>query len=152
MTRWGEPFIIVAVSVVFVFVNVMKHMLQGRTSHITSYWRVESETGVFGIPLTTLVEWDQKRVNNPALRVPLVLEDIITFLLENAIEDEGILRKSGSSARIKALKQVGDAFVTEGHKCGLALLLQVPYHGFSEESKRMGQSPVSLQSAAMHSL
>nr|CAB3222841.1 rho GTPase-activating protein 18 [Phallusia mammillata] len=63
------------------------------------------ELGVFGVSLSTLVEWDQKRLNNPSIRVPLLLREIISFLEENALQDEGILRKSGSSARIKSLKQ-----------------------------------------------
>ena len=61
---------------------------------------------MFGIPLTVLVDSDRKRTNNPELRVPLVLSEIISFLENNALQDEGILRKSGSAARIKALKQV----------------------------------------------
>ena len=65
-----------------------------------------SECGVFGIPLSVLIENDRKRTNNNDLRVPLVLSEIISFLEKNALENEGILRKSGAAARIKLLKQV----------------------------------------------
>ncbi|CAK8697181.1 unnamed protein product [Clavelina lepadiformis] len=63
------------------------------------------DSGVFGIPLTTLVECDRKRTNNPNICVPLVLSQIISFLETNALRDEGILRKSGSAARTKMLRQ-----------------------------------------------
>nr|XP_039258806.1 mucin-5AC-like [Styela clava] len=63
------------------------------------------ETGLFGIPLTTLLESDQKRQSNPQLRIPLVLRETITFLENNGLQDEGILRVPGSAVRIKNLKQ-----------------------------------------------
>ncbi|XP_078480962.1 rho GTPase-activating protein 18 isoform X2 [Ciona intestinalis] len=63
------------------------------------------DAGVFGSPLTTLLEWDRKRTNLPTIKIPQVLREIIIFLETKALKDEGILRKSGSAARIKLLKQ-----------------------------------------------
>nr|XP_018673262.1 rho GTPase-activating protein 12 isoform X1 [Ciona intestinalis] len=63
------------------------------------------DAGVFGSPLTTLIEWDRKRTNLPTIKIPQVLREIIIFLEAKALKDEGILRKSGSAARIKLLKQ-----------------------------------------------
>lgn len=67
---------------------------------------LSSETGLFGIALTTLLEWDQKRQAETSIRVPLVLQEIITFVEKNGLNDEGILRVPGSALRIKNLKQV----------------------------------------------
>ena len=52
------------------------------------------------------MEWDQKRIGVKGLRVPLVLSEIISFLEANALKTEGVLRKCGSTARTKLLKQV----------------------------------------------
>uniref|UniRef100_H2Z4G0 Rho-GAP domain-containing protein n=1 Tax=Ciona savignyi TaxID=51511 RepID=H2Z4G0_CIOSA len=63
------------------------------------------DAGVFGSPLTTIIEWDRKRTNIPTIKIPQVLQEIILFLEGKALKVEGILRKSGSAARIKLLKQ-----------------------------------------------
>jgi len=63
------------------------------------------DISVFGLPLTTLVERDQIRLNNNKLTVPLVFTEIINYLESKSLDCEGILRKSGSSARSKLLKQ-----------------------------------------------
>ena len=62
---------------------------------------------MFGTPLSTLVDWDKKRIQSEEkLMVPMVLSEILSFLEKNGLKTEGILRKCGSTARMKLLKQV----------------------------------------------
>ncbi|KAL2091429.1 hypothetical protein ACEWY4_013692 [Coilia grayii] len=61
------------------------------------------ESSVFGVPLATLVENDQKIKGNTS--IPLVLHSLLSFLEKKAIDSEGILRVSGSQVRIKLLQQ-----------------------------------------------
>lgn len=61
------------------------------------------EHGIFGVPLDTLLEQDQKR--EPHARIPLVFQEIISYLVKYCLDSEGILRIPGSSSRIKQLRQ-----------------------------------------------
>uniref|UniRef100_UPI00398F67AB rho GTPase-activating protein 18-like isoform X2 n=1 Tax=Pristiophorus japonicus TaxID=55135 RepID=UPI00398F67AB len=62
---------------------------------------------LFGVPLTHLIENDQKIV--PNTKVPLFLKQLLCCLEDKGLETEGILRISGSVARIKNLQQELDA-------------------------------------------
>jgi len=77
------------------------------TSDEQSQSYLNLEPGLFGTPLTTLVDWDKKRIRSEEkLSVPLLLSEILSFLEKNGLKTEGILRKCGSAARMKLLKQV----------------------------------------------
>lgn len=77
------------------------------------------ETGLFGVLLTTLLEWDQKRHSDMNIRIPLVLKQIIGFLEKNGLTDEGILRVPGSAVRIKNLKQDLESRFSQSSQTGL---------------------------------
>ncbi|XP_031423394.1 rho GTPase-activating protein 40 isoform X2 [Clupea harengus] len=62
-----------------------------------------SESLLFGVSLATLVESDQKIKANT--NIPLILQSLLSFLEKKGIDSEGILRVSGSQARIKLLQQ-----------------------------------------------
>ncbi|XP_076123525.1 rho GTPase-activating protein 40 isoform X1 [Alosa pseudoharengus] len=62
-----------------------------------------SDSSLFGVPLATLVENDQKVKANT--NIPLILQSLLSFLEKKGIDSEGILRVSGSQARIKLLQQ-----------------------------------------------
>lgn len=61
------------------------------------------DNSLFGVPLSTLVENDQKVKAN--MSIPLILQSLLSFLEKKGIDSEGILRVSGSQSRIKLLQQ-----------------------------------------------
>ncbi|KFP30164.1 Rho GTPase-activating protein 28, partial [Colius striatus] len=61
------------------------------------------ENGLFGAPLTILLENDQKKV--PGIKVPLIFQKLLLKLEETGLETEGILRVPGSASRVKNLHQ-----------------------------------------------
>lgn len=61
------------------------------------------ENGLFGVPLTVLLENDQKKV--PGVKVPLIFQKLLLKLEETGLETEGILRVPGSASRVKNLHQ-----------------------------------------------
>ncbi|XP_077126345.1 rho GTPase-activating protein 28 isoform X2 [Ranitomeya variabilis] len=61
------------------------------------------ENGLFGVPLTTLLEIDQKKV--PGTKVPLIFQKLFQRLEETGLETEGILRVPGSASRVKSLRE-----------------------------------------------
>uniref|UniRef100_A0AAY4A0Y9 Rho-GAP domain-containing protein n=1 Tax=Denticeps clupeoides TaxID=299321 RepID=A0AAY4A0Y9_9TELE len=61
------------------------------------------ESGIFGVPLTTLLENDQKKL--PGSRVPLVFKKLLSKLEQTGLQTEGILRVPGSASRVKHLRQ-----------------------------------------------
>ncbi|XP_066480201.1 rho GTPase-activating protein 40 [Tiliqua scincoides] len=65
-------------------------------------WKA-TEHKLFGVPLGTLLENDQKLL--PNTRVPLILQALLSCLEKKGLDTEGILRVSGSQARIKSLEQ-----------------------------------------------
>ncbi|XP_027675353.2 rho GTPase-activating protein 40 isoform X2 [Chelonia mydas] len=59
------------------------------------------ENRLFGVPLSTLLENDQKLI--PNTKVPLILQALLSCLEKKGLDTEGILRVSGSQTRIKSL-------------------------------------------------
>lgn len=65
--------------------------------------RAGSESPLFGVPLATLLENDQKV--KPSTTTPLILQALLSFLEKKGVDSEGILRVPGSQSRIKLLQQ-----------------------------------------------
>ncbi|XP_068199309.1 rho GTPase-activating protein 18 isoform X2 [Antennarius striatus] len=62
------------------------------------------ESGLFGVPLATLLDQDQRRA--PGTKVPFILQRLICHIeQEGGLDTEGLLRISGAAARVKALCQ-----------------------------------------------
>ncbi|KAL4218017.1 Rho GTPase activating protein 18 [Mactra antiquata] len=61
------------------------------------------DTGIFEVPLTTLMENDTKR--QPQCMIPLVFLEIISYMTRCCLDSEGILRIPGSVTRVKQLQQ-----------------------------------------------
>ncbi|XP_034022000.1 rho GTPase-activating protein 40 isoform X2 [Thalassophryne amazonica] len=61
------------------------------------------DSPLFGVPLATLLENDQK-VKTSAT-TPLFLQALLSFLEKKGVDSEGILRVPGSQSRIKILQQ-----------------------------------------------
>ncbi|XP_076872704.1 rho GTPase-activating protein 18 isoform X2 [Brachyhypopomus gauderio] len=70
------------------------------------------ETGLFGVPLSTLLEQDQKSI--PGTRVPLILQRLISHIEDEGLNTEGLLRVPGVSARVKAVCHDLDVQFYEG--------------------------------------
>uniref|UniRef100_A0A671QBN4 Rho GTPase-activating protein 40-like n=1 Tax=Sinocyclocheilus anshuiensis TaxID=1608454 RepID=A0A671QBN4_9TELE len=62
------------------------------------------ESCLFGVPLASLVESDQKI--KPNTQIPLFLQTLLSFLEKKGLDSEGILRVPGSQSRIKVLQQM----------------------------------------------
>ncbi|XP_052249565.1 uncharacterized protein LOC127857188 [Dreissena polymorpha] len=74
-----------------------------RNTKVKGSTKKYKEHGIFGVPLQTLLEHDQKLA--PDIRVPIVCLEILHYLSKNCLDTEGILRIPGSSTRIKTLRQ-----------------------------------------------
>ncbi|KAF7694500.1 rho GTPase-activating protein 18 isoform X1 [Silurus meridionalis] len=61
------------------------------------------ELGLFGVPLTTLLEQDQKIM--PGTRVPIILQRLISHIEDEGLDTEGILRVPGAATRVKTVCQ-----------------------------------------------
>ncbi|XP_039610737.1 rho GTPase-activating protein 28 [Polypterus senegalus] len=61
------------------------------------------ETGLFGVPLSTLIENDQKKF--PGSTVPQIFKKLLSRLEQTGLQTEGILRIPGSASRVKNLRQ-----------------------------------------------
>uniref|UniRef100_A0A8C9T2F3 Rho GTPase activating protein 28 n=1 Tax=Scleropages formosus TaxID=113540 RepID=A0A8C9T2F3_SCLFO len=61
------------------------------------------ESGLFGVPLATLLENDRKKL--PGSKVPLVFKKLLSKLEQTGLQTEGILRVPGSASRVKHLRQ-----------------------------------------------
>ncbi|XP_059426293.1 rho GTPase-activating protein 40-like isoform X2 [Carassius carassius] len=70
--------------------------------HKTSKRKIP-ESCLFGVPLASLVESDQKI--KPNTQIPLFLQTLLSFLEKKGLDSEGILRVPGSQSRIKVLQQ-----------------------------------------------
>ncbi|XP_024614810.1 rho GTPase-activating protein 18 isoform X1 [Neophocaena asiaeorientalis asiaeorientalis] len=70
------------------------------------------DSGLFGVPLTVLLEQDQKKV--PGTRIPLIFQKLISRIEEGGLETEGLLRIPGAAVRIKNLCQELEAKFYEG--------------------------------------
>ncbi|XP_065130902.2 LOW QUALITY PROTEIN: rho GTPase-activating protein 40 [Paramisgurnus dabryanus] len=62
-----------------------------------------AESCLFGVPLASLVENDQK--TKPNLQIPLFLQTLLSLLEKKGLESEGILRVPGSQAESKSVLQ-----------------------------------------------
>nr|XP_046239172.1 rho GTPase-activating protein 40 isoform X2 [Scatophagus argus] len=71
------------------------------------------ESTLFGVPLATLLENDQKI--KPNTSIPLFLQALLSFLEKKGVDSEGILRVPGSQSRIKLLQQNLDTSFYSGH-------------------------------------
>ncbi|XP_055997359.1 rho GTPase-activating protein 18-like [Ostrea edulis] len=84
--------------------NIIYHRQKGK--------KKAKENGIFGVPLQTLLDHDQK--TKPNQTVPLVFEDMIKYMEQHCLEHEGVLRIPGSTARVKQLrKDLEDKFYME---------------------------------------
>ncbi|XP_072107645.1 rho GTPase-activating protein 18 isoform X2 [Mobula birostris] len=70
------------------------------------------ETGLFGVPLSLLLEHDHKKV--PGTKVPLIIQKLISHIEEEGLNTEGILRIPGLASRIKCLCEELEAKFYEG--------------------------------------
>ncbi|KAM4613080.1 rho GTPase-activating protein 40 isoform 2-T2 [Polymixia lowei] len=70
--------------------------------HKTSKRKI-ADSALFGVPLATLLENDQKV--KPNSTTPLFLQALLSFLEKKGVDSEGILRVPGSQSRIKLLQQ-----------------------------------------------
>ncbi|XP_057595341.1 rho GTPase-activating protein 18 isoform X2 [Hippopotamus amphibius kiboko] len=70
------------------------------------------DSGLFCVPLTVLLEQDQKKV--PGTRIPLIFQKLISRIEEGGLETEGLLRIPGAAIRIKNLCQELEAKFYEG--------------------------------------
>lgn len=70
------------------------------------------DSGLFGVPLSVLLEQDQKKV--PGTRIPLIFHKLISQIEEARLDTEGLLRIPGVAARVKNLCQELEARFYEG--------------------------------------
>ncbi|XP_032877140.1 rho GTPase-activating protein 18 [Amblyraja radiata] len=70
------------------------------------------ETGLFGVPLSLLLEQDHKKI--PGTKVPLIIQKLISHIEEEGLNTEGILRIPGLAMRIKSLCEELEAKFYEG--------------------------------------
>ncbi|XP_014662966.1 PREDICTED: rho GTPase-activating protein 18-like isoform X2 [Priapulus caudatus] len=80
--------------------------------HIKKKRHRNKDSILFGVPLTTIVERDQRK--QPDIKVPLVLNEMTQFLEANGIREEGILRVPGSAVRTRQLKSELESSHTNG--------------------------------------
>ncbi|XP_073790125.1 rho GTPase-activating protein 18 isoform X2 [Danio rerio] len=59
------------------------------------------ESGLFGVPLSVLLDQDQRRI--PGTKVPLILQHLISHIEEQGLDTEGVLRIPGAATRVKAV-------------------------------------------------
>ncbi|XP_013921304.1 PREDICTED: rho GTPase-activating protein 18-like [Thamnophis sirtalis] len=72
----------------------------------------KSESGLFGVPLLVLLEYDQKRI--PGIRTPFIFQKLISQIEGGKLETEGLLRIPGVAARVKNLCQELESKFYEG--------------------------------------
>ncbi|NWX42380.1 RHG18 protein, partial [Steatornis caripensis] len=70
------------------------------------------DSGLFGVPLSVLLEQDQKKV--PGTKTPLIFQKLIAQIEEATLETEGLLRIPGVATRVKSLCQELEAKFYEG--------------------------------------
>lgn len=61
------------------------------------------ESGLFGVPLATLLDQDQRRASGT--KVPFILQRLISHIEEEGLNTEGLLRIPGAATRVKSLCQ-----------------------------------------------
>ncbi|KAJ8385911.1 hypothetical protein AAFF_G00178730 [Aldrovandia affinis] len=70
------------------------------------------ESGLFGVPLATLLEQDQRRI--PGAKVPLILQKLMCHIEQESLDTEGLLRIPGAATRVKAVCQELEGRFYEG--------------------------------------
>ncbi|XP_032072170.1 rho GTPase-activating protein 18 [Thamnophis elegans] len=70
------------------------------------------ESGLFGVPLLVLLQYDQKRI--PGIRTPFIFQKLISQIEGGKLETEGLLRIPGVAARVKNLCQELESKFYEG--------------------------------------
>ncbi|KAI4555166.1 hypothetical protein MJT46_015552 [Ovis ammon polii x Ovis aries] len=65
------------------------------------------DTGIFGVPLTVLLENDRRK--DSGVKVPFVLQKFFDKVEESGLESEGIFRLSGCTAKVKQYREELDA-------------------------------------------
>uniref|UniRef100_A0A8C0EGJ1 Rho GTPase-activating protein 18 n=1 Tax=Bubo bubo TaxID=30461 RepID=A0A8C0EGJ1_BUBBB len=70
------------------------------------------DSGLFGVPLSVLLEQDQKKV--PGTKIPLIFQKLIAQIEETTLGTEGLLRIPGVATRVKSLCQELEAKFYEG--------------------------------------
>ncbi|XP_056150454.1 rho GTPase-activating protein 18 isoform X2 [Lampris incognitus] len=60
------------------------------------------ESGLFGVPLATLLDQDQRRAHGT--KVPLILQKLISHIEQEGLDTEGLLRIPGAATRVKELE------------------------------------------------
>lgn len=102
-------------------VTLDDHNIPLRTLRATKAKAASSENVVFGVPLSMLLANDRKR--DPQATIPLVFIEMLSFLEDNGLLEEGILRIPGSLLRINSIiQEIESTFNTglfsfEGKKC-----------------------------------
>ncbi|XP_069014570.1 rho GTPase-activating protein 18 isoform X1 [Embiotoca jacksoni] len=61
------------------------------------------ESGLFGVPIPTLLDQDQRRA--PGTKVPFILQRLISHIEQEGLDTEGLLRIPGAATRVKSLCQ-----------------------------------------------
>ncbi|KAM9704474.1 rho GTPase-activating protein 18 isoform 2-T2 [Menidia menidia] len=70
------------------------------------------EIGLFGVPLSTLLDQDQRRATGT--KVPFILQRLINHIEEEGLDTEGLLRIPGAATRVKTLCQELETSFYEG--------------------------------------
>lgn len=83
-----------------------------RRKHVTR--KRNKESLLYGVSLATLLEQDAQRGFRSEYKVPSVIRQILDYLRRYGIQEEGILRVSGSAARIDCLKADLEACYSRG--------------------------------------
>ncbi|XP_077366988.1 rho GTPase-activating protein 18 isoform X2 [Festucalex cinctus] len=70
------------------------------------------ESGLFGVPLATLLDQDRRRAGGT--KVPFILQRLICHIDEEGLDSEGLLRIPGAATRVKSLCQELESRFYEG--------------------------------------
>uniref|UniRef100_A0A8C3AN64 Rho GTPase activating protein 18 n=1 Tax=Cyclopterus lumpus TaxID=8103 RepID=A0A8C3AN64_CYCLU len=71
------------------------------------------ESGLFGVPLVTLLDQDQRQA--AGTKVPLILQRLISHIEKEGLDTEGLLRIPGAAIRLKSLCQDLESSFWGGH-------------------------------------
>ena len=111
-----------------------------------------SENAVFGVDLTMLLsdDLDERKASTVVDDVPIYFHNVVDFLTESGLNEEGIFRKAGSAARIRDLQQRIDEaqgvfdFRAAGSRVNDVAALLKQYLRSATRRGRGGGSPRSL--------
>lgn len=70
------------------------------------------ECGIFGVPLQNLVQED--RIRNERASVPTFFTELVRYLEEKGLKEEGILRVPGNTGRVKSIREEVEDKFNEG--------------------------------------